>query len=250
MPSLFDEQKAGCLAAVDLSRKGSVDEAIESLIEFTNKHKDFFSLSSCSGRIVILREANVEKGVKKAGCDWILVSHTEQDPAQVFQTFSSRSLGPGCVVLKFEPFVLHVQCRDLVAAKKLHVAASEAGFRNSGISVGGKGKNFGVEGGKIVAAIRSTHGLEVPLTDEEGEALVDENYIKFVVKKANAKLNENFLKIKKFEEKFKSYVESGPKIWEKRKRPETCDQDKVVSDKQEAGEDLDIFESTIFENGS
>ena len=46
----------------------------------------------------------------------------------------------GVITLKFEPFILHVQCRNTEAAKRLHTISLEAGYRNSGITLGKSGK--------------------------------------------------------------------------------------------------------------
>ena len=137
-------------------------------------------------------------------------------------------------MLKFEPFVLHVQCRDLPASKKLHVAASEAGFRNSGLSLGGDG--LGQAGvGKIVVAVRSTHGLEVPLTNDEGEELVTETFFNFCVEKANTKLEGNLTRIRKFEEKLKGILEKVPKKEKKdNKQGKGEDRGRFFSSKLEA----------------
>jgi len=54
--SLFDKQKAETLSSSDLSRKGSVDEPIKDFLSDLNNDENYFSLSSCSGRIVILRQ--------------------------------------------------------------------------------------------------------------------------------------------------------------------------------------------------
>ena len=62
----------------------------------------------------------------------------------------------------------------------------ECGFKNSGLTVGGKG------GWKIVLAVRSAHGLEVPLTDASGRTLlVSREYFNHVVSSANEKLAVN-----------------------------------------------------------
>ncbi|NWH21937.1 TYW3 protein, partial [Grus americana] len=88
----------------------------------------------------------------------------------------------GDVVLKFEPFVLHVLCRELQDAQLLHSVAVDSGFRNSGITVG--------RGGKIMMAVRSTHCLEVPLS-HKGKLMVSEEYIEFLIHIANRKMEEN-----------------------------------------------------------
>ena len=191
--SVFDRQKEAALAGVDLSRKGSIDRPIVKLTEVINTARDTFTLSSCSGRVVLLREALIGQSVRKAGCDWLTVSHEELSPAAVLESLQSREVErPGTIVLKFEPFVLHVQCRDTETARRMCACAVEAGFRNSGITMGNKGK--------LVTAVRSTHGLEVPITDEDGALLVTEEYVSFIVEKANSKLRENFKRIAKFED--------------------------------------------------
>ena len=47
----------------------------------------------------------------------------------------------------------------------VHTAAVESGFRNSGLTLG--------RAGKFVAAVRSTHGLEVQWTEDIGQWTVD-----------------------------------------------------------------------------
>ncbi|NXC45276.1 TYW3 protein, partial [Penelope pileata] len=88
----------------------------------------------------------------------------------------------GDVVLKFEPFVLHVVCRELRDAQLLHAVAIESGFKNSGITVG--------KGGRILMAVRSTHCLEVPLS-RMGKLMVSREYVEFLVQVANQKMEEN-----------------------------------------------------------
>ena len=87
--------------------------------------------------------------------------------------------------------VLHVQCADLPSARRLHLAGVQSGFKNSGLSVGKK---------KIIAAIRSSHSLEVPISDETGKLIVDKDYLKFVVKLADQKLAANFQSIERLRE--------------------------------------------------
>ena len=66
----------------------------------------------------------------------------------------------------------------------------ESGFRNSGMTVG--------KSSKIVLATRSSHGLEVPLTDEDGTLLVAQSHFIFLAEAANKKLTENGKKHQKF----------------------------------------------------
>ena len=60
-PKLFDRQKSSVLDSSDLSRKGNVDKDIRDFLDKLNTHQNYFSLSSCSGRIIILRQQTQAK---------------------------------------------------------------------------------------------------------------------------------------------------------------------------------------------
>lgn len=53
----FDRDKERALSGVDLSRKGSIDEKIHALVALLNTSTDFFTTSSCSGRIIIFDDS-------------------------------------------------------------------------------------------------------------------------------------------------------------------------------------------------
>ncbi|XP_054288122.1 tRNA wybutosine-synthesizing protein 3 homolog [Macrosteles quadrilineatus] len=182
---IFVRKKESVASSTDNSRKGNIDEPIVELIDFINGLEDYVTTSSCSGRIIILKKGE-EVSIKK-GCKWILTSHEVVDPNQVVDKLST------CVeknmILKFEPFILHVQCRNVTAAKKMQDCAFNAGYRNSGSVFGRQGS--------ITLAVRGTHGLEVPLSDETG-LIVSNEYIKYVVNKANEKMCENLKRIDSF----------------------------------------------------
>lgn len=52
----FSSEKARVLSKVDLSRKESVDEPIAELVSYVNSLDDFYTTSSCSGRLVVMQE--------------------------------------------------------------------------------------------------------------------------------------------------------------------------------------------------
>uniref|UniRef100_V9L6I7 tRNA wybutosine-synthesizing protein 3 homolog n=1 Tax=Callorhinchus milii TaxID=7868 RepID=V9L6I7_CALMI len=174
------------LSGADLSRKGAVDQEISHVVGFVNGSEQFFTTSSCSGRTLLIDSGpNVTK-VQKQACSWLFVTHQKCRKEDVV-----TGLQKTCndAVFKFEPFVLHVQCRQLEDAQLLHSVAINAGFRNSGITVGKKGK--------IMMAVRSTHCLEVPLC-HKGRLLVNDEYIDYLVQVANQKMEENQRRIERF----------------------------------------------------
>ena len=43
----------------DASRKGSIDAPISELVEYINKQEDYYTTSSCSGRIILFSEVYI-----------------------------------------------------------------------------------------------------------------------------------------------------------------------------------------------
>lgn len=180
----FSNAKLQRLVHVDLSKKGSVDEALIDIVNLINSLPQYFTTSSCSGRIILF-ENHLDE-VQKKGCKWLYVTH---DPVQLEKISEALKDAENIATLKFEPMVMHIQCQNLESAQKMHQAAVSSGFRNSGITIGTKGK--------IMMAVRSTHSLEVPLSSE-GQVLVSPEYIQFLINNANSKMEENFRRIKRF----------------------------------------------------
>ncbi|CAG0914617.1 unnamed protein product [Notodromas monacha] len=199
----FDQEKSQRLGAEDLSRKGSIDEPISNLISCINEKDNYFSTSSCSGRVITYEIS----GSGKPGCKFIDVFHStllQDEVARVVSdvTIAAMSGKAGDkVYFKYEPLILHVRAKTLEAAVMLCKTAIESGLRNSGITFG---KN-----GRTLVAIRSSHSLEVPIASD-GSLLVSEDYIKFLCSEGNARLAENFARIMKFEHRFKTVNHNKP----------------------------------------
>ena len=65
--TVFIVDKARVLKKADLSRKGSVDEGVRSVVEFINCQPAYYTTSSCSGRVVVFSEVSV--------CFWCVFDH-------------------------------------------------------------------------------------------------------------------------------------------------------------------------------
>ncbi|KAM5322493.1 tRNA wybutosine-synthesizing protein 3 homolog isoform 2-T2 [Glossophaga mutica] len=158
----FKRWKAQCLSKADLSLKGSVDEDVAEIVQLLNGQEQFFTTSSCSGRIILLDGSINGSEVQKQNRCWLLVTHKPCIKDDVIIALKNSN---GDAVLKFEPLVLHIQCRQLQDAQ--------------------------------ILAVRSTHGLEVPLS-HKGKLMVTEDYIDFLLKIANQKMEENKKRIERF----------------------------------------------------
>ncbi|KAK2107161.1 tRNA methyltransferase tyw3 [Saguinus oedipus] len=177
----FRKWKVQCLSKADLSRKGSVDEDVVELVQFLNMRDQFFTTSSCAGRILLLDGpvkviffmveivAASNPSRRRLPFPTIHVSIPEKDSelsgSDELLSLLALKKANGDATLKFEPFVLHVQCRQLQDAQ--------------------------------ILAVRSTHGLEVPLS-HKGKLMVTEEYIDFLLNVANQKMEENKKRIERF----------------------------------------------------
>ncbi|KAI6658877.1 tRNA wybutosine-synthesizing protein 3-like protein isoform X1 [Oopsacas minuta] len=186
IPKDFLNNKQQTLRQIDRSKKGSIDIPILSLIDVINTSLFFYTTSSCSGRIILYSEKSA--GIKH-NCKWIYTSHKECNIDDVIVALKREvTIVCNVITLKFEPLILHVCCANIECSKALMKVAVGCGYRNSGLSIGKK----------IMLAVRSTQGLEVPI-GRDGSILVEEKYLKFLVEEANIKMNLNCERIKVLE---------------------------------------------------
>lgn len=183
----FDSDKRNCLQkmiTIDKSRKQSIDNQIIPILNLLNKHDDFYTTSSCSGRIYLLTEP---KSKKKHEVKWLFVSHIKVNEKKINQILSEE-IPKDTVWLRQEGMILHIACRTIESANEILDIARTIGFRRSGIIADNK---------KIIVEICSTEKMDVPISDNK-KLLVDRNYIRFIIKKANKKLESNNEKMNKF----------------------------------------------------
>lgn len=188
-------------AKQDLSLKGSIDEPIVGLIETLNSSDDYYTTSSCSGRITVLADTTIDN--KKSSVKWQYITHSAATSDAVITALSGDDR-PEFATFKFEPFVLHVCADGLTAAKRLLDAAIASGFRNSGLSIS--------KSERIIVAVRNCQSLEVPIIRHK-ELIVSEDYIEYIVEIANKKLDKNLVKINKFYSIIKSLIKCNTNEW-------------------------------------
>src|SRR3972149_12258512 len=105
---MFDRQKQQQLSRPDFSKKGSIDRPIERLVKKINSSDNYYTTSSCSGRIMVLAE-----GKKKNEAQWLFVSHEKVSSLKL------KNIPKEKLWLKFEPMILHVACRTLEDAQNI-----------------------------------------------------------------------------------------------------------------------------------
>ncbi len=188
----FDFQKKQALEKTnkfDNSKKRSIDIQILPLINLINSHPDYYTTSSCAGRIMLFKESNA-----KNNSEWTFCSH---DKIKISQLDEYLAILPKeTLFLRMEPPILHISARDMDAAGKLLKFANDAGFRRSCILSFSK---------RIILEIMIPEKLDAPIS-EKNRLLVTKDYIKKLVKHANLRLSKSRIKLKKFEKKFTSLI--------------------------------------------
>ena len=183
---LFLKEKSDFLNKKDKSKKGSIDKDIIKLVNEINLKNDYYTTSSCAGRIVLLEM----KSKKKNDCYWIFAKHdkiTLNDILNSLKKFKNQKNKINQIWFKQQPIILHVACRNLEAANKL-LEVSRKIFRRAGI--------IGITSRKVVVEIIGDERLDTIIADKDFTA--EENYLKNLVKYANGNFVENKRKINKF----------------------------------------------------
>jgi tRNA wybutosine-synthesizing protein 3 len=190
----FDLQKRLCLEKLykpDKSRKGDVDKPIIPLIDYINSLKDYYTTSSCSGRIYLLTESDKKPDVK-----WLYVSHEKTPIKKISDALDEKNLErypKERIWFRQENLILHVACRTIADANRILRIARDIGLRRSGIIADSK---------IIVVEICSTEKMDVPVA-EKGKRLVTESYIKLITNIANQKFLKGREKLRKLEEEIR-----------------------------------------------
>lgn len=189
---MFDDEKKQYMDKLygpDKSKKGCVDEFLISLIDDINSTENYFTTSSCSGRISIFTMNNSKN---KYDSDWILVSHEKVKFEDILEAV--KNLPDALVRFKSEPMILHVCCRSLDDAQKLMYVAHEAGLKDSGII--STRKRFIV---KIVGSDR----VDSPIA-KDGKLMVSVEYLEWLTDIVNEKLDKVHARIEKLHETFEN----------------------------------------------
>ena len=181
----FDNEKKQALAKLDKSKKGHIDEQIIPLINAINNHPDFYSTSSCAGRILLIIPRK-----KKYDAKWLFFSH-EPISYEELRPYL-EDLPEETVWFRMEPPIIHICAKNLDAADELLKKANESGFRRSGIISFNK---------RVIIDIMIPEKLDAPIS-VNAKLIADNNYLKVLIKHANTRLKKTRNKLKKLEQLF------------------------------------------------
>ncbi len=185
----FEKEKKDCLSKIDKSKKGSIDKKIKKLVELINLLKDYYTTSSCSGRILLIKRP---KSGKKCDVGFLFESHNKVSFEEI--KVCLKNIPEQDLWFRQESMILHVACRTIENAQKILDISSMAGFKHSGIITTRK---------KIVVEIIGSEQFDTIIA-KHGKLFVGDEYLRLLVNEANKKLGINSRKIKKFYDLIKS----------------------------------------------
>lgn len=170
-------------------KKGQVDQQVISLCSFFAASKNYFTSSTCSGRIVLLK---VNKNESKQEAAFAAKWHEKVKLETIWKKLAEKTLFE--TWFKQEPFILHIGCRNLDCATELLQIAKDCGIKRAAISVPKKGK--------FLLEIIGTQSIAFPVKKEKN-ILIEKEKFKYILKRANQKLEKNYRQLAIFEKECK-----------------------------------------------
>jgi len=181
MLDYFVKEKSDFLRKKDKSRKGHIDKDAVKIVNEINSRNDYYTTSSCSGRIVLLEKLSRKKNESR----WIFIKHDKLNFNEIVEVLDSKLRNE--VWFKQEPLILHVRCKSLDAARRL-LDISRKIFKRAGI--------ISLSDKKIIVEIIGSERIDTIIANKNFVA--DEDNIKNLVKYSNENFEENRKKSERF----------------------------------------------------
>ncbi len=171
-----------------------VDEQILPILKLLNNFPEYYTSSSCAGRIVLLEIPAIgdKKQAKFLG-KW----HRTIMIDELFK--SSKTADKGFLWLLAQSPILHVGTLDLNAAEKLVKLAILSGFKNSSIRSIGK---------TIVIELCSTERLDAPI-GKDSILFCESTYLQLLVDVSNSVMEKSKMKLERLEKNLRKSLSTS-----------------------------------------
>jgi len=188
----FLNRKEKAINSLEKAKNESkADEKILPILNILNNSEEYFTSSSCSGRIVLLEipEIGDKKNAKFLGIWHRCIEFDEIITA-------SKKAKKGQIWLLAQSPIIHIVSANLQAADKIIKIANASGFKNSGIKSINK---------KIMCEICSTERLDAPV-GRNRNLFCDKEYLQLLVNISNDIIDRSTKKLLRLEQKLKKYL--------------------------------------------
>jgi len=171
-----------------------VDEDILSLLDLINKSEEYYTSSSCSGRILLLQIPEI--GDKKQA-EFLGRWHRTIKTEEILK--SIKKSDKGIIWLLAQSPIIHIGAKSNSAADKIVKIANASGFKNSHIKSVGK---------KPIVEIGSTERLDAPI-GEDGALFCEKEHLELLIRISNEVIKKSMLKLGRFEQELKKYLSTS-----------------------------------------
>ena len=186
----FLENKKIALQKLEKAKKDNlVDEGIIPILDIINEFDDYFTSSSCFGRIVLLELPVIgdKKNAKFIG-KW----HRSINADEFLSAMEKAETGQ--LWLLAQSSIIHIIAKTNTVADKILKIAYSCGFKHSGFK--------SVEN-KIVVEICSTERLDSPV-GKDGTLFCDQQYLDLLVDISNEIIKKSNAKLEKIEQELRA----------------------------------------------
>jgi len=185
----WNKRKDDVLAKFDENlTKGLIDEKILPTLNIINGLSHYYTVSSCSGRVIVL---DLPKIGDKKGAVFRGRWHRCVEKDEVLDAIGECTK-EGWFILNSP--IIHVISDNIENAEGLLSIAIKCGFKRSGIK--------SIKKDKITVEINSTETIET-IISKNGSILADDNYIGILVEYSNKKFNRFQQKIERLNTRLK-----------------------------------------------
>ncbi|KYK24115.1 hypothetical protein AYK24_06810 [Thermoplasmatales archaeon SG8-52-4] len=188
----FIQGKKNALIKLKTAQKEKkVDIGIESILNLINNSDDYYTSSSCFGRVVLLEIPQIgdKKQAKFLG-KW----HRTIDYDEIIT--AAKTAKSGQIWLLSQSSIIHIVAKTSDSADWILKTAIKCSFKNSGI------KSFGK---KFVVEVCSTERLDAPIGND-GVIFCNKNHLDMLINISNEIIKKSTKKLKKFEEILKKHL--------------------------------------------
>ena len=182
----FNNSKKMALTKNDKSSILKWDKNIASLCEKINSFEDYYTTSSCGGRIVLIKEDE-----KKLPGLFLFRSHEkvtfDELKSEIKSIIENDDNSRDLIYFKQEPCLVVISCKNEKCQEEMFSLFRNNGWKKSGILTLGK---------KRIIELMSTETISMPIINN-GKVLVDDDFLRILIEEANRKLELSLKKIEK-----------------------------------------------------
>lgn len=167
-----------------IKKENKVDADIIPILDLLNSLDDFYTSSSCYGRIVLLE---IPKIGDKKNANWLGKWHNKIRAEDI--TSAVKNAKKGQLWILAQAPILHIYAKTQKAADKLLKTAISCGFKHSGFKSIDK---------NIIIEVASTERLDVPV-GKDSQLFCNNEYMNIIVDIANEIIDRSVMKLARLE---------------------------------------------------